>query len=142
MSHLPPKTLWSTLKPQERTGSFISLNAYQCSTAHGERLPTPISRVRVTVLKAPMNTVETLGEVPVEQDGSFYLAVPVDQPLRFALLDQSGKTIMEQSSWIWVRPGEEHGCVGCHEDKAVAPSNRWPLTLKRLDTPMRLGVQQ
>jgi hypothetical protein len=46
-----------------------------------------------------------------------------------------------QQSWVWGRPGEEHGCVGCHEDLAVAPENRWPLALRRLDAPTCLGVQ-
>jgi len=35
-------------------------------------------------------------------------------------------------------PGEQHGCPGCHGDKALAPENRWPLTLKRFDTPTAL----
>jgi len=31
--------------------------------------------------------------------------------------------------------------VGCHEDRAVAPENRWPLALRRFDAPFCLGVQ-
>jgi hypothetical protein len=30
--------------------------------------------------------------------------------------------------------------VGCHENKAIAPENRWPLALKRFDTPTPLGL--
>ncbi len=76
----------------------------------------------------------------IQAVGQSKVEVPVDRPIRFALLDQNGEIIKEQHSWIWARPGEERGCVGCHEDKAVVPDNRWPLTLKRMDTPMRLGL--
>ncbi|MGB7593852.1 MAG: hypothetical protein WBO19_21695, partial [Terriglobia bacterium] len=74
-------------------------------------------------------------------DGSFYIAVPPDRPVRFELLNAEGKVVRAQQSWVWARPGEEHGCVGCHEDRAVAPENRWPLALRRFDTPTCLGVQ-
>jgi hypothetical protein len=83
----------------------------------------------------------SLGEAPVERDGSFYIAVPPDRPVRFELLSSEGKVVREQKSWIWARAGEEHGCVGCHEDRAVAPENRWPLALRRFDAPFCLGVQ-
>jgi len=76
----------------------------------------------------------------VEKDGSFYIAVPPDRPVRFELLDANGAVIRAQQSWIWSRPGEERGCVGCHENKAIAPENRWPLALKRFDTPTPLGL--
>jgi hypothetical protein len=87
------------------------------------------------------NQERPLGEASVEADGSFYIAVPPDQPVRFELLDAAGTVIRAQRSWIWSRPGEERGCVGCHEDKSVAPENRWPLALRSFDTPTRLGVE-
>jgi hypothetical protein len=59
--------------------------------------------------------------------------------VRFVLLDAKGQTIREEHSWIWTRPGEERGCTGCHGDKAMAPDNHWPLTLRRFDTPIALG---
>lgn len=81
-----------------------------------------------------------LGEAPVEADGSFYIAVPPDQPVRFELLDAAGHVVRAQKSWIWTRSGEEHGCVGCHEDRALAPENRWPMALQRFDSPTRLDL--
>jgi hypothetical protein len=77
----------------------------------------------------------------VEKDGSFYVAVPANLPVRFQLLDAGGETIHEQRGWVWARPGEERGCAGCHESKALTPENRWPLALKRFDTPTPLGVK-
>jgi hypothetical protein len=47
--------------------------------------------------------------------------------------------IRAQRSWIWARPGEDMGCAGCHDDKAQAPANHWPMALNRFDTPIVLG---
>ena len=81
-----------------------------------------------------------LGEAPIEEDGSFYIAVPPDKPVRFEVLDGAGRVVRAQRSWIWARSGEEHGCVGCHEDRAVAPENHWPMALRRFDSPTRLNL--
>jgi hypothetical protein len=141
-AHPVPRWYWSTLNPKAKAGYFICLDSTLSADAPQGRISAPIARVRVLILESATNRERTLGEAPVEKDGSFYLAVPPDRPVRFELLDASGKVIRAQRSWIWTRPGEEHGCVGCHEDKAVAPENRWPLALKSFDTPTRLGVEE
>jgi hypothetical protein len=140
-AHPIPRWYWSTIKPELAEGYFICLDSYSSADAPGGRIGNPIARVRVRTLDPATNHERSLGDAPVEEDGSFYVAVPPDVPVRFELLDAAGRVIKAQRSWIWSRPGEENGCVGCHEDKAVAPPNRWPLALRRLDTPMRLGVQ-
>jgi Hydrazine synthase alpha subunit middle domain len=134
-----PKHYWNTLDPQSPTGNFISLNSYLSADAPDGRIATGISRVRVFALNATDGTERSLGEAPVEQDGSFFVQVPANCPVRFVLLDAKGQTIREEHSWIWTRPGEERGCTGCHGDKAMAPDNHWPLTLRRFDTPIALG---
>ena len=88
------------------------------------------------------NQERILGQAPVEKDGSFYVEVPADQPVRFELLGASGKLLVAEKSWIWARPGEQRGCAGCHADKALAPENRWPMTLKRFDTPTHLDKNE
>ena len=138
-AHPVPRWYWSTLNPQAKAGYFVCLDARQSADEADGRIATPLARVRVLILEG--NQERSLGEATVEADGSFYIAVPPDQPVRFELLDASGRVIRAQRSWIWSRPGEERGCVGCHEDKSVAPENRWPLALKRFDTPTRLGVE-
>jgi hypothetical protein len=140
--HPVPRWYWSTLNPQADVGYFICLDSTLSADAPQGRISAPLARVRVLILESATNRERTLGEAPVEKDGSFYLAVPPDRPVRFELLDASGKVIRAQRSWIWTRPGEERGCVGCHEDKALAPENRWPLALKSFDTPTRLGVEE
>lgn len=133
-----PKRFWSTLNMDSKTGYFISLNSYVSSEGLKERLAAAIARVRVISLENTGARERSLGEAPVEKDGSFYVEVSANQPVRFELLDANGKTIVAERSWIWTRPGEQRGCPGCHGDKALAPENRWPLTLKRFDTPTAL----
>lgn len=132
-----PKHFWSTLNLDAKSGYFISLNSYDSLEGPKGRLAAAIARVRVISLES--NSGErNLGEAPVEKDGSFYVEVPANRPVRFELLDGNGQTILAERSWIWTRPGEQRGCPGCHGDKALAPENRWPLTLKRFDTPTAL----
>jgi len=133
-----PKHFWSTLNLEAKSGYFISLNSYLSLEGVKGRLAAAIARVRVISLESGTGGERSLGEAPVEKDGSFYVEVLANQPVRFELLDGNGKTIVTERSWIWTRPGEQRGCPGCHGDKALAPENRWPLTLKRFDTPTAL----
>ena len=137
--HAVPKHFWSTLIPESNTGYFISLNSYSSADVPGGRIATPIAKVRVLALDAADGQEQSLGEAPVESDGSFYVRVPADAPIRFVLLDAKGQTIREERGWVWARPGEQRGCTGCHGDKNIAPENHWPMTLKRFDTPTPLG---
>ena len=65
-----------------------------------------------------------MGEAPVEPDGSFFVEVPADTPFLIQLLDGKGKVLETMPRWIWVRRGTSRGCIGCHENKELAPQNR------------------
>jgi hypothetical protein len=65
-----------------------------------------------------------LGTAPVEKDGSFQIRVPAETPLNFQLLDKNYITIRRQESWTWVMGNENRGCIGCHENKELAPPNK------------------
>lgn len=67
-----------------------------------------------------------IGETEVERDGSFLLQVPADTPFFIQTLDENGVALQTERSWIWVRRGSRRGCIGCHEDKELAPENRAP----------------
>jgi hypothetical protein len=73
----------------------------------------------------------TLGIVHVEPDGSFYLKVNADMPFRIQTLDEKGNVIQGPCDWIWIRPNERRGCVGCHEDPELAPENLVPMAVKK-----------
>lgn len=69
------------------------------------------------------NNKRLLGVVPVEEDGSAHFEVPADTFVYFQLLDENGLMIHSMRSGTIVRPGENQGCIGCHEDRlhAVPP---------------------
>ena len=138
-AHEPPRWYWSTLNPELKRGYFVCLDSYLAEGLPRGRIAAKLARVRVLTLNTSTQRESRLGEAPIEQDGSFYIAVPPDKPVRFEVLDATGRVVRAQRSWIWTRSGEEHGCVGCHEDRALAPENRWPSALRRFDTPTRLG---
>jgi len=70
------------------------------------------------------------GIVPVAEDGSFYLKILADKPFRLRTFDENGHTLNGPCSWLWLRPNERRGCVGCHEDPELVPHNRIPLAVK------------
>ena len=82
-------------------------------------------------------TVRT-GTAPVEQDGSFFVSVPPDRPIRFALLDHNGSVLRQEHGWFWIRGGEQRYCVGCHAGPERASENHVPAVLLRTTTPVDL----
>ncbi len=79
-----------------------------------------------------------MGTAPVEQDGSFFVKVPGDRPIRFALLDEKGTVLRREKGWFWIRGGEQRICVGCHTGPERAADNRVPAVLLRTTTPVDL----
>ncbi len=65
-----------------------------------------------------------IGEAPVEADGSFFVQVPADTPFVMQLLDDKGAILQTMPRWMWVRRGTSRGCIGCHENKELAPENK------------------
>jgi hypothetical protein len=80
----------------------------------------------------------SMGIVHVAKDGSVYLKVVADRPFQIQKLDDHGKVTV-QSAWIWIRPNERRGCVGCHENPELAPENIVPLSIKK--DPVSVPVQ-
>ncbi len=79
-----------------------------------------------------------MGTAPVEKDGSFFVQVPGDRPIRFALLDAKGVVLRQQKGWLWIRGGEQRICVGCHTGPERSSENRVPAVLLRTTTPVDL----
>lgn len=63
-----------------------------------------------------------LGTVPLAGDGSFYVEVPADRALTIQAIDGEGRSVINEASWIYVRPGEQRSCVGCHGSRDAAPA--------------------
>ncbi len=64
-----------------------------------------------------------LGTVPVEPDGSAVFRVPVDTAVYFQALDENQMELQRMRSFINFQRGEVRSCAGCHETRAVAPTN-------------------
>ena len=75
------------------------------------------------------NNKRILGTVPVEEDGSACFRLPSDCYVYFQLLDAQGMMLQSMRSGVMARPGEQAGCVGCHENRRTAPP---PATVGRL----------
>lgn len=67
------------------------------------------------------NNKRILGTVPVAEDGSVYFELPAEKWVYFQLLDSDGMMIQSMRSGTIVQPGETTGCIGCHDDRRVAP---------------------
>ena len=84
-----------------------------------------------------------IGTVPVEADGSVHFQVPSDTPLYFQLLDENHMELRRMRSFISFQPGENRGCVGCHETRAeAAAAPTVPIALRlqpRIPTPPPWG---
>lgn len=89
------------------------------------------------IVHAGNETVE-LGTVPLAEDGSFAIEVPADTPIALQAVDAEGRSELNEMSWIYVRPGERRGCVGCHHSRQSAPLGYDTLPLALKTRPLRL----
>lgn len=89
-----------------------------------------------------MGMDSSMGVVPVEKDGSFYLKVIADQPFQIRALDENGQVLNQPCEWMWIRPNERRGCVGCHEDHEQTPENRVPMAVKNLPVNVPVHIEK
>jgi len=114
--------------------NVLCLNAYTAKVSITE---SAIGSVRLYAQDA-MGKPAILGETAVENDGSFFLHVPSERPLRMELRDRSGRMIQAEKGWFWMRSGEQRVCVGCHAGPGRAPDNAVPKVLLRGDVPVKM----
>jgi hypothetical protein len=140
---------------EARTGVFYGLNSYTADAQRQAHLePGTIKRVRLIEgvpasddapvphrSSWPKVARRLIGEAPVETDGSFNVEVPADTPLLLQTLDEQGMAL-GTSGWIWVKPKETRGCIGCHEDPELIPENEFVLALQRESTRLTLPPEQ
>lgn len=120
---------------EDNYGTLYGLDCYTADAARAGRLqPGEVKRVRLLegVPTAPGVPAarRLVGEAPVEADGSFNVVVPADTPLLLQTLDDQGLAL-GTCGWIWVKPKETRGCIGCHEDPELVPQNSYVLALRR-----------
>lgn len=115
--------------------NLLALDARQ--TRNGMLQGTP-RRVRLEARDDAGRPV-TLGEVPIEPDGSFFIKIRGDRPVRFSLLDDKGSVLRREQGWFWTRSGEQRICVGCHTGPERGAENRVPAVLLRSTQPVDLS---
>lgn len=112
--------------------NLLALNARV--SRDGDVKGNPVS-VRLETQNAKGHAV-VVGTAPVEKDGSFFVKVPADEPIRFELLDFRGVVLRQQRGWFWARGGEQRICLGCHAGPERAAENRVPDVLMRTTEPV------
>ena len=66
----------------------------------------------------------SLGLVPVAPDGSAVFEAPAGKVLYFQVLDANLNELQRMRSVVQLQPGEQRGCIGCHEHRHSAPPAR------------------
>lgn len=146
-----PQGLISAVVDTEATADLHCLNVYESDRPEAKEIRRgdvrsvrfvegiPIKRTGeggesiARFAEAGKDRTRILGEIPVETDGSFFVKLPADAPFFIQTLDQNGMALQTQRGWIWVRRGTSRGCVGCHENKELAPENRATLALRKIN---------
>jgi hypothetical protein len=136
ISRPEPRGRPSRIDRDSATGSLVCYDAQRSDGVVGPpRGSAPAVSVSVeTASSSPARTSgaatglrpedsASLGRAAIESDGSFFIDVPADVPIRVRTLDRDGADIA-LSGWFWVRPGEVRACFGCHESRESAPVNR------------------
>jgi hypothetical protein len=127
-----PRSMVSRVDTNKPSGWLYCQNARLTDTHTTQTKPSAGTAVAVEV----MGTNGVLGRVDLEEDGSFHIELPGDTPLRFRTIDAEGMEVIGPSDWIWVRPNERRGCVGCHEDRELSPVNRVPMAVTKPPVPL------
>lgn len=126
---IPPKQFPSALVPTRTAGNLLCLNARISRD--------PMDGLAVRFVRAFSSTGQ-LGQTEVEPDGSFYVQVPPDRPIRLELIDAGGRIIQAEHNWFWMRPAEQRVCVGCHTGPERAPENKVPDILLKTIVPIKM----
>ncbi|MEI9970812.1 MAG: hypothetical protein WDO73_01480 [Ignavibacteriota bacterium] len=129
----PPRQFPSALVESRTYGNLLCLDA----RASREPIADTIATVQVYARDSAGAPV-LLGRQKVAGDGSFYVQVPADRPLRIELLNAEGRTVRAEHGWFWMRPSEQRVCVGCHTGPERSPENKVPEILLRSIVPEKL----
>ena len=122
-----PRNLPDEVDKMQSTALLLCQNINVTGKQNDNALINPAGATRIEVLGMD----KSLGIVPVEEDGSFYLKIMADTPFQLQALDDNGRVLSGPSGWLWLRPSERRGCVGCHADPELVPDNFVPLAVKK-----------
>ncbi|MCD4710004.1 MAG: hypothetical protein K8R52_04100 [Bacteroidales bacterium] len=121
-----PRILPSPVELNNPTAILMSqdINHSMIPVNSGIKGDSAANRIRVSTLEGELAIVE------VKADGSFYLKLDADIPVRIETLNSQGEIVRGPSDWIYLRANERRACVGCHANPELAPKNIQPLAVK------------
>ncbi len=134
---VPGKIASKLPQKESETGTFVLSNVYESLVPFPVDRPIKELRVFQILPKFPEYVSNTpplghtraanaricLGTVPVEKDGSAHFKVPARKPLYFQAIDADGKAVRTMMSEVYLQPGENRGCIGCHEQIQTTAKN-------------------
>jgi hypothetical protein len=132
-TRVPPRDFPSALVTTRKNGRLLCLNARQSKTP----ITDEVSAVRFYTRGAGDSSV-ALGLTRLESDGSFYVELPAEKPIRMELLNSAGRTVRAEHAWFWMRTSEQRICVGCHTGPERAPENKVPEVLLHSTVPVSM----
>jgi len=122
-----PRKLPSEVDLNVKTALLVCQDInFSYSQQKDSTIPTFIaSRMEILGIDSTMATFNT------EKDGSFYIKILADTPFKMQSIDENNNVVKGPSNWLYLRPNERRGCVGCHENKELVPKNVQPLAVKK-----------
>jgi hypothetical protein len=130
----------SVVEDDQNWSKLYCLNVYENDLKRGWMPPGTARRIRVieglpraagAFLEGSGETADSLsglvqkrllGDLDLDDDGSFHLLVPPNTPIQLQIVDRDGMAL-RTSAWIWAKNKENRGCIGCHEDGERTPDN-------------------
>jgi hypothetical protein len=116
----------TAIMPAATTGTVLCLDVNDSASPAADGSVARAAKLRIVALTTSGESQE-LGTVPVAADGSVLVRLPAKVALGFDTLDDAGRVLRHQPPIVWLQPGENRGCVGCHERRNHAPKNARPL---------------
>jgi hypothetical protein len=136
----------SVVTEKDPNGKLYCINVYINDLARPEWMPRGTAK-RLRVIegfrKAAMPIIQRriLGEIDIEQDGSFNIEIPANTPIELQMLDADG-IALRSCGWIWAKNHEPRGCIGCHEDGELTPENVLVDAVTNPSVKLNLPVEQ
>ena len=138
-------------RDEDEAGRFLLLNVYDGLKG----IPRgAVKRLRIVAVPAKtqpqMNSPSlgatrddpgkcVLGTVPVEPDGSAHFRVPGGVLIFFQALDSDGMAVQTMRGGTYVQPGQTIACIGCHEQRSLAPANAHARAASLAPSPLTPG---
>jgi hypothetical protein len=135
--HKRARKLPSEVDMGVKTGLILcqNVNFNELNASISTKFPG-VNKIRI------MGKDSTLGEINAENDGSFYLKVIADTPFQIQAVDEKGNIIGKPCGWIYLRPNERRGCVGCHENQEIVPENKVSLAVRHAPVSVPVHVSK